>query len=78
MSSDTNLAGSAEEVFVSQISLTLARCRSSGNLASLAYSSVASAVYLLHNFVSNLASDIESRLLCLFLKRKGVSVVKHD
>ena len=61
MSSDTNLAGSAEEVYVSQISLTLARCRSSGNLASLAYSSVASAVYLLRNFASNLASKVKSR-----------------
>ena len=66
MSSDTNLAGSVEEVLVSQISLTLARCRSSGNLASLAYSGVASVVYLLRNFASNLASNIESRLLCLF------------
>ena len=70
MSSDTNLAGSAEEVFVSQISLTLAQCRSSGNLASLAYSGVASAVYLLRNFASNLVSKVksrwESRLLCLF------------
>ena len=44
MSSDTNLNGSAEEVFVSQISLTLARCRSSGNLASFVQPGIASAV----------------------------------
>ena len=62
MSSDTSLAGRAKKVFLSQISLALARYRSSGSLAGLTYASVASAMTCcVISLVNSLASKVKSR-----------------